>query len=220
MRDICSLISAVSCRNKFLGMNSKYFFMQISSKKKMLKLAFFVFHAINSNGATDITSMSRGASDENPGDGNRPQGVRQGNIGRRGQRAQQASVERVDETEVGAHCQSPSDANHSLKNNVSISEKFLLKLSARAYLCHLKGAAGFAEEPSGGHADQVGTEARPRLVVEIVKHVQGLFDRGRVLQAEADGARGDPGREQQGRGNCNSCSGTSIKKMFGIREFK
>lgn len=78
-----------------------------------------------------------------------------------------------------------------------------------AYLRHLQRAAGLAEEPTGGHADQVGTEARPRLVVEIVEHVQGLFDRGHVLQAEADCAGGDPGRQQKGHGNGNSCAGTS-----------
>jgi len=102
----------------------------------LLKILFFFdqlnfLYAIFFNGVSDITSMSRGAGDENPGDGNRPQGVRQGNVGRRGQGAQQASVERVDESEVGAHCQSPSDANHSLKN-VKISEKScFMKESAR-----------------------------------------------------------------------------------------
>lgn len=119
-----------------------------------------------------VATVAGRAGDHDPGQRQCPRRVRQRTEGGRRQARQLRIVQAVDQVEQGAAGGQP--AGHVGQRT------------------HADLAVGLEEQPADAHADQVGAEARPRLVVDLVEQGERIVRVGHVVVGERKVAGGRP----------------------------
>lgn len=125
----------------------------------------------------DVATVARRAGNHDPGQRQRPRRVAERTEGGRTEARQFRVVQAVDQIEQRATGRHPAG-----------------DVRARS---HAQFAIGFEQNPADAHANQIRSEAGPRLVVDLVEQRQRIVAVGHVIVGERKIAGGGPRRDDE-----------------------